>query len=103
MIPLALAASSRRRCFAAAAAAVALLGVVTTIAFGPHVWQAFLDATRFTRVIVLEQGNTGWYKIQSIFAWARMWGGSIPLAYPLQGGASSAVADATRIPIGFSS
>jgi hypothetical protein len=32
---------------------------------------------------VLEQGNTGWYKIQSVFAWARMWGAPIPLAYAL--------------------
>ncbi len=85
MIPLALAACGRWRSFTAAAAAVALLALATTIAFGPHVWQAFLDSTRFTRLVVLEQGNTGWYKIQSIFAWARMWGGSIPLAYALQG------------------
>jgi alpha-1,2-mannosyltransferase len=35
--------------------------------------------------VVLEQGNTGWYKIQSVFAWARMWGAPISLAYALQG------------------
>ena len=34
---------------------------------------------------MLEQGDTGWYKIQSLFAWARMWGAPIPLAYALQG------------------
>ncbi len=85
MIPLALAASGRWRSFTAAAAAVALLALATTVAFGPHVWPAFLESTRFTRLVVFEQGNTGWYKIQSIFAWARMWGGSIPLAYALQG------------------
>ena len=76
MIPIALLAGGRWRCFAAAAAAVALLALATTIAFGPHVWQAFFDSTRFTRVVALEQGNTGWYKIQSVFAWARMWGAS---------------------------
>jgi alpha-1,2-mannosyltransferase len=84
MIPLVLAASGRWRTFAAAAAVVALLMLATTIAFGPHVWQAFLDSTRFTRQVALEQGDTGWYKIQSLFAWARMWGASIPLAYALQ-------------------
>ena len=94
MIPLALAASGRWRSFTAAAAAVALLALATTIAFGPHVWQAFLDSTRFTRLVVLEQGNTGWYKIQSIFAWARMWGGSIPLAYALQGAVTVALGGA---------
>ena len=34
---------------------------------------------------MLEQGDTGWYKIQSVFAWARMWGAPIPLAYAVQG------------------
>ena len=94
MIPLALAASGRWRSFAPAAATVALLAVATTIAFGPHVWQAFLDSTRFTRLVALEQGNTGWYKIQSIFAWARMWGGSIPLAYALQSAVTVALGGA---------
>src|SRR5208282_4425760 len=51
MIPLALTASGRWRSFAAAAATVALLAVATTIAFGPHVWQAFFDSTRFTRLV----------------------------------------------------
>ena len=85
MIPLVLAASGRWRSFAAAAATVALLALATTLAFGPDVWHAFLDSTRFTRVVVLEQGDPGWYKIQSLFAWARMWGAPIPLAYALQG------------------
>ena len=85
MVPLVLAVSGRWRCFAAAAATVALLALATTAAFGPQIWHAFLDSTRFTRLIALEQGNTGWYKIQSVFSWARMWGAPIPLAYMLQG------------------
>jgi alpha-1,2-mannosyltransferase len=85
MIPVVLMASGRWRCFAAAAATVLLLTVATTLAFGPHVWQAFLASTRFTRVVALEQGDTGWYKIQSLFAWARMWGAPVPYAYALQG------------------
>ncbi len=85
LIPLVLAANGRWRAFAAAAATVALLALATTLAFGPHVWQAFFDSTRFTRVVALEQGDTGWYKIQSLFAWARMWGANVPVAYALQG------------------
>ena len=85
MIPIALAASGRWRTFAAAAGTVGLLAAATTFAFGSQVWQAFLDSTRFTRLVALEQGDTGWYKIQSVFAWARMWGGSVALAYALQG------------------
>jgi len=34
---------------------------------------------------VLEQGGTGWEKIQSIFSAARMWGAAIPTAYAIQG------------------
>jgi alpha-1,2-mannosyltransferase len=85
MIPLALAASGRWRSFAAAAAAVALLALATTVVFGPDVWHAFLESTRFTRLVVLEQGDPGWHKMQSLFAGARMWGAPIPLAYALQG------------------
>jgi len=43
---------------------------------------------------VLENGGAGFWKIQSIFAAVRMWGGSIGLAYAAQGlaGVSAAVA-----------
>jgi alpha-1,2-mannosyltransferase len=85
LIPIVLMASGRWRCLAAGAATVLVLAFATTLAFGPHIWQAFLDSTHFTRLVALEQGNTGWYKIQSMFAWARMWGASIPAAYALQG------------------
>ena len=34
--------------------------------------------------VVLEQGGTGWEKIQSIFSAVRMWGGSVPTAYAMQ-------------------
>jgi len=84
LIPVVLIASGRWRAFGAAAVTVMLLALATTFAFGPHVWQAFLDSMRFTRVVALEQGDTGWYKIQSLFAWARMWGASVPVAYALQ-------------------
>jgi alpha-1,2-mannosyltransferase len=85
MIPLALIAGGRWRTFAAAAATFAVLTFVTTIAFGPDVWHAFMLSTKFSRTVVLEQGQTGWQKIQSVFSWARMWGAPIPLAYALQG------------------
>jgi alpha-1,2-mannosyltransferase len=92
LIPLVLAVSARWRCFAAAAATVVVLTVVTTAVFGPQIWQAFLASTEFTRAVVLEQGNTGWHKIQSVFSWARMWGAPIPFAYALQGVVTVAIA-----------
>jgi hypothetical protein len=45
-------------------------------------------------VHVLETGETGWHKIQSVFSVARMWGGSIPLAYAVQGAVTIVVAGA---------
>jgi hypothetical protein len=40
---------------------------------------------------VLEAGDPGWHKIQSVFSWVRMWGGSIAVAYMLQVAVSLAV------------
>jgi len=84
LIPLVLIASARWRVFAAAAVTVALMALAVTLAFGLDVWSAFLASTKFTRTVVLEQGDTRWYKIQSVFSWVRMWGSSIALAYALQ-------------------
>jgi alpha-1,2-mannosyltransferase len=93
MIPLALGAGGYWRSLAAAALTAALLTLLTILIFGPQIWHAFLMASAFTRDVVLEQGNTGWYKIQSVFAWARMWGASVAVAYAIQG--------ATTVAIGF--
>lgn len=84
LIPLALAAGGYWRTFISAAATVAALAAAVSAAFGPEVWQAFLASTHFTRTVILEQGDTGWHKIQSMFSLVRMWGGGVPLAYALQ-------------------
>lgn len=94
LIPLVLAVSARWRVFFAAAATVAVLALAVTLAFGADVWTAFLASTKFTRTVVLEQGDTGWHKIQSVFSIVRMWGGGIDLAYALQGAVTIAVAGA---------
>jgi len=85
LIPLALLAGAQWRAIAAAITTIALLTLITTLVFGPQVWPAFLASTEYSRAVVLEQGDTGWHKIQSLFSWARMWGASIPVAYALQG------------------
>jgi len=84
LIPLVLVATGRWRTVAAAAGTVAALALVTTFAFGLPVWDAFLGSAYFTRTVVLEAGQTGWHKIQSVFALVRMWGGPVPLAYTVQ-------------------
>ena len=92
LIPIALAATGRWRTIAAAAVTVVLLVVATTLVFGPSVWTAFVTWSEFTRTIVLEQGDTGWHKIQTAFSWVRMWGGPVPLAYAVQGAVTLALA-----------
>lgn len=85
LIPIALVASGRWRTIFAATATVAALAALVTVLFGAGVWQAFLDSTSFTRSAVLEHGGAGFFKIQSVFAWVRLWGGAVPLAYAVQG------------------
>lgn len=86
LLPLALAAGGYWRGFMAATVTVCLLTGAVTLAYGWPIWEAFLGSTAFTREVVLEQGGTGWHKIQSLFSWVRMWDGPVPLAYALQGG-----------------
>jgi hypothetical protein len=50
---------------------------------------------RFTREVVLERGDTGWHKIQSVFSWARMWGASVDIAYVAQATITLCVGAAT--------
>jgi len=95
MIPIALAAGGYWRSFAAAAVTAVLLTLTTTLVFGVQVWHAFFVGAEFTRTVVLEQGDTGWHKIQSIFSWARMWGAPVPLAYAIQGAATLVLAMAS--------
>jgi hypothetical protein len=94
LIPLVLIATGRSRAFAAAAVTVALLVLATCLVFGFEVWRAFFDSAALTRTQVLEQGGTGWHKIQSVFAWVRLWGGDVSLAYGMQATATLALAAA---------
>ncbi|HWM60785.1 MAG TPA: glycosyltransferase family 87 protein [Rhizomicrobium sp.] len=84
VIPLVLAATGHWRTFGAAAATVLAAGGAVTMIFGAEIWPAFMASAHFTRTVVLEQGNTGFYKMQSVFAGIRMWGGGVTLAYGAQ-------------------
>jgi hypothetical protein len=84
LIPIALLASGRWRTIGAATATVAILVAVSFAALGSGIWQALVDSMNFTQTVILEQGATGWHKIQSIFSAARMWGAGIPTAYTVQ-------------------
>ncbi|HEX7821276.1 MAG TPA: glycosyltransferase family 87 protein [Sphingobium sp.] len=85
LIPVVLIAAGNWRAFLGAALAVSLLCGLTLALWGWPVWAAFIESLTITRTVVIEQGNTGWEKIQSAFSAIRMWGGPIPLAYAVQG------------------
>lgn len=90
VIPLALLAAGRWRTITAATVAVAALVAGATLAFGIEVWSGFAGSTEMSRKLLLEQGDVGFEKLQSAFAAVRMWGGSVPLAYGVQGALSLA-------------
>jgi alpha-1,2-mannosyltransferase len=85
LIPFVLLAGGYWRAIGSATATVLASVALTTAIWGWPVWQAFLDSIPLTQKVVFEAGNTGFEKFQSIFAWVRLWGGPLQLAYGLQG------------------
>lgn len=84
LIPVALLLGWHWRAIFSAAMTVILTAAASHRFFGHDTWQAFFGSLKLTRAVVLEQGSTGWEKIQSIFSAVRMWGGSVELAYVAQ-------------------
>ncbi len=84
LIPIALLAGQRWSSIVAAVLTIAALVAISFATLGAGVWHAFIESMNFTQTIVLEQGGTGWEKIQSIFSAARNWGADIRTAYAIQ-------------------
>lgn len=91
LIPVALIAGGHWRAFAAAAITTVAFAGVSVAAFGIEPWLAFLDATPLAREVV-EQGQSPWYKMPTVFATARMLGLGITTAWVVQGAAALAAA-----------
>ncbi|MEO7635340.1 MAG: glycosyltransferase family 87 protein [Sphingomicrobium sp.] len=84
ILPVLVLATRNWRAILGAIISATVLVALTLVLWGWPVWQAFLDSLPLTRQIVIEQGATGWFKIASPFAAARMWGAGLPLAYTVQ-------------------
>ena len=97
MIPVALGAGRYWRALGGFAACLAVLIVLATAVFGPDIWQTFLASAQLSRTVVLEQGNTGFEKLQSAFAAVRLLGGPVPFAYLVQGAVAAGVLTALVI------
>jgi hypothetical protein len=88
IIPVALLVAGQWRTTIAAGTTVIALAGATCLAFGPDLWWSFAVSTETSRKLLLEQGEVGFEKLQSVYAAVRMWGGGISLAYMVQGAAS---------------
>ncbi|MDR3461797.1 MAG: glycosyltransferase family 87 protein [Beijerinckiaceae bacterium] len=90
-VPVALLAGGYFRTVFAAALTVAAATLAALAAFGSEPWHAFFASLEFTRHAVLEQGGPGFGKTQSAFAAVRLLGGSVSLAYAIQGAVTVSV------------
>lgn len=88
LVPIFLLATGRWRAIAAASVTVALFAALSLAIFGAQTWQAFFASVNFTRYVVLEQGGSGFEKLQSAFAAARLWGFGVAPSYAVQAAVS---------------
>ncbi len=84
VLPVVMVLGGHWRAVASTGLTVAVMSLGVTVWLGPEVWLAFLEGAAFTREVILEQGITGWYKIQSTFSAFRSFGAPLPLAYGAQ-------------------
>ncbi|QGM99753.1 DUF2029 domain-containing protein [Methylocystis parvus] len=83
-LPLALLIGRHWRALAGAAATFLIMTAASVMTFGVESWRAFFQNLGFTRRI-LEEGATGFEKIQSVFAAVRLLGGDASAAWFCQG------------------
>jgi hypothetical protein len=57
---------------------VVAMTALSVDAFGLQTWSAFQQSLDFTRSVVLEQGDIGWEKIQSVFLAVRVLAAPLP-------------------------
>lgn len=91
VLPVVMLLGGHWRAVASAGITVAAMSLGVTVWLGPEVWLAFVKGAAFTREVILEQGITGWYKIQSTFSAFRSFGAPLPLAYGAQFAVTGAV------------
>ncbi|RYD90025.1 MAG: DUF2029 domain-containing protein, partial [Sphingomonadales bacterium] len=81
ILPIVLLLGGHWRATLAAATTVLTMSAAVTLRLGPGVWTAFLEGAEFTKTTILEQGITGWHKIQSTFSALRSFGAPVDVAY----------------------
>ncbi len=84
LFPLILLMERRFDTIAAAAATIFVLVGASAMIFGVDIWAAFAGSLHATRTEVLEPGIAGWQRLQSLFAFMRIHGAPLGLAYGVQ-------------------
>jgi hypothetical protein len=83
LFPLVLLLTGRRRTFVAAGASTLLMAALSYFAFGRETWAAFFEALHGQAGVVLDRGDVGFQKLQSMHALVRLLGGGDALAWSL--------------------
>ena len=84
LFPIVLIAAGHWRVFVSAAITAVVLAAASWLAFGTESWSAFFHwMPRFSQAFLTE-GKAPWWKLQSIFALVRYFGGSEPLGWAFQ-------------------
>jgi hypothetical protein len=84
LFPFVLIAAGQWRVIASATLTLALIALVSTLAFGSQIWIAFLHSVPVTTQMILAGGHAGWNKLQSIYGFVRWLGGSDRAAWDAQ-------------------
>jgi alpha-1,2-mannosyltransferase len=84
LLPLALLVARNWRAIAGATLVVAAFAALSAALFGIETWRGFLAIVPVTTHEMLEQGDIGFGKIQSVFGAARLWGASVRASYVMQ-------------------
>ena len=105
LLPVALIAGGHWRALAVTAVTAVAFAAISVVLFGAGIWTDFLASTASTRSMLESGLNLGhYYKMQSVFAAARLLGSSVFVAYTLQAlaalGAAAIVVWAWRRPTG---
>jgi arabinofuranan 3-O-arabinosyltransferase len=85
LFPIVLIADRRWLTIAVATLMALLLAALSWLVFGSASWAAFVHWAPISNRVLIDQGALDWYRLQSVFAFARAHGGSETLAWIVQG------------------
>ena len=92
LFPIVLIADRRWLTIAVATLTAIVLAALSWLAFGHASWAAFVHWAPLSSHALIDQGALDWYRLQSVFAFARAHGGGETLAWTVQGIVSLALA-----------